>query len=68
MVYSARNYKKKGRNIIRVSSYPEAHSNKEKTHPEHCEAVDDFGETKVGNLDDGWVIPCKKDVLQIDSV
>ena len=41
---------------------------KKHTHPEHCEAVNNFGKTKVGNFYDGWVILCEENVLRIDSV
>jgi hypothetical protein len=34
------------------------------THLEHGEAIDDFGESKVGDLDVWWVVFCQKNVLR----
>ena len=65
MVYSTQNKTKKAN---RYTSQLQSTQTKKRAHSEHCETVNNFGETEVGNFYDGWVIPCQKDVLRVDSV
>lgn len=37
-----------------------------RTYFKHGHTTDDFGQTKVRDLDDGWIIPSEEDILRFE--